>query len=114
MTQRLTILFVDIDSTLIENRFSIKVVGEVLAEIAAVSGKEAREHGREIGQENDHRQESDPDNVLTMDWQDIVQTVAARYGVTISASLDNLWNEYAIASDIDVLDNAHQVFTRLQ
>lgn len=111
---RQTILFVDIDSTLVENRFSRKVLGVVLRDIAAVTGKELREIGRELGAENDRRQKTDPDNILTMDWQDITQSVAARYGVTLSASVDALWDEYATAEGVEVLDNAPGVFQRLK
>ncbi len=107
-------LFIDIDSTLVENRFSRRVIGAALAEIAAVSGKTVAEHGRELGQENERRQAADPDHALTMDWQDIVQQVAARYGVTLSVSVDALWQASASAAEIDVLDDAPAVLQRLR
>lgn len=44
-----TIVFFDIDSTLVENRFSPKAISEVLAEVEAASGKSFMSWGARWG-----------------------------------------------------------------
>jgi FMN phosphatase YigB (HAD superfamily) len=109
-----TIVFVDVDSTLVENRFSRKVIGTLLQEIADVTGKPLPELGKEMGAENSYRQKNDPDNVLTMDWDDIVQMLAARYQVTLSRPLLGLWEEMALPDDVEILDNSPIVMQQLK
>jgi putative hydrolase of the HAD superfamily len=109
-----TILFFDLDSTLVENHFSRKVVTQLLAPVAAQSGLTIRELAQALGQENTRRQMEDPDNPLTMDWQDILQTVASQYNATLDGILDDLWVQHAIAEDIEVLDEAHAVLSKLK
>lgn len=109
-----TILFFDIDSTLVENQFSHKVIAQALGEITAACNTPVAELAREMNHENSRRQRLDPDNVLTMDWHDIVLTVARRYQVELQSNVDRLWVEYASADDVEVLDNAHQVLADLR
>lgn len=107
-------LFIDLDATLVENNFSRKAIGPLLAEIAAARGEPIETLGREMWQENMRRQNSDPDNVLTMDWDDILETLAARNGVRLSARGIDRWHELAHADDVEVLDEAPQVLRRLK
>jgi HAD superfamily hydrolase (TIGR01549 family) len=107
-------LFFDIDSTLVENHFSRKALGELLGQIATHSQKNLRELGHELWLENSRRQKDDPDNPLTMDWDDILETLAKRYGVTLEGKGINLWQKYAHANDVEVLDNAPQVLQTLK
>lgn len=109
-----TIVFVDVDSTLVENRFSRKVIGILLQEIASVTGKSLSELGEKIVAENSYRQKNDPDNVLTMDWDDIVLTLAARYQVTLSRPLLGLWQDMALPADVEILDNSPAVMQQLK
>ncbi|GAB4513487.1 MAG: hypothetical protein OHK0046_14220 [Anaerolineae bacterium] len=109
-----TILFVDIDSTLVENRFSFKVISTLVGEIAAATGLAPEDIGRSIGEENNRRQLDDPDNPLTMDWDDILDTIAARNGVQLSRRVIDLWREYADPGMVDVLDNASHVFQQIK
>ena len=109
-----TILFFDLDSTLVENHFSRKVVTQLLAPVATQSGLTIRELAQFLGQENTRRQMVDPDNPLTMDWQDILHTVAKQYNATLDGILDDLWVQHAIEDDIEVLDEAHAVLTKLK
>ncbi len=109
-----TIVFVDVDSTLVENRFSRKVIGTLLQEIADVTGKPLPELGKEMGAENSYRQKNDPDNVLTMDWDDIVLTLATRYQVTLSRPLLELWEDMALPEDVEILDNSPAVMQQLK
>lgn len=109
-----TVIFVDIDSTIVENRFSRKAIGQLLTEIADATGKTPRELGREMWQENSHRQKNDPDNVLTMDWDDIMNTVARRYDVALSDAVLTLWEKFAHIDDVEILDNAPDVLRQLR
>ena len=109
-----TTLFVDIDSTLVENRFSFRVLSDVLGEIADATGKEIGELGREMGAENARRQAEDPDHPLTMDWDDIVETLAARYDVRLSRRVIDLWQAYAHADEVELLDDSPRVMAALR
>jgi len=108
------ILLIDIDSTLVENRFSRMALRTVLQEMVDTTGQTMQALGDEIIAENNYRQANDPDNVLTMDWDDIVNTIAERHDVTLSRPVIELWNEYASADTVDVLDNVHDVLVELQ
>lgn len=107
-------LFFDIDSTLVENHFSRKALGELLEQIATHSQKNIRDLGHELWLENSRRQKEDPDNPLTMDWDDILETLAQRYGVTLNSKGIDLWQQYAHADAVEVLDNASQVLQTLK
>ena len=109
-----TILFFDIDLTLVHNQFSWTVLRKPMEELLAASGKSVDELAQELAAENSLRQQTDPDNILTMDWQDIVQQMAQKYGVTLSNSVDKLWLDYAETDGVEVLDNAPQVLQQLK
>lgn len=109
-----TILFFDLDSTLVVNHFSGRVLRTVLAEVAEASGKSLKDLSRELGAENTRRQELDPDHILTMDWADIAVSIARNYGVTLSNSVDDLWRTYANAQEVEILDNAAQVLAQIK
>lgn len=111
---RQTIIFFDLDSTLVENQFSREVIGSLLHEISAQCGQPVEELGKALGDENWRRQQSDPDHPLTMDWQDIVEWLADKHGVELSGKVDTLWEAAAIADDILVLDDAHSVLEALK
>lgn len=109
-----TILFFDLDATLIENHFSRKVFRPLLEEIAAHSDVSIAELRIAIIKENKYRQEHDPDNVLTMDWQDIIATIAAEHDVELSVSVDRRWAALATREDIEILDDAPTMLRALK
>lgn len=109
-----TILFFDLDSTLVHNKFSRKAVGEVLTHIANATDLTTDALTRAMSEENQRRQRDDPHNATTMDWDDIVRELAQQHDVTLSQTVDELWQAYAHADDVDVLDNAPQVLEQLQ
>lgn len=109
-----TILFFDLDATLIENRFSRKVFQPLLQEIAQVTGLETRELWQSIDKENQRRQKEDPDNVLTMDWDDMMRELAKKHGVMLSDAVDNLWCTVANKEDIELLDNSPVALAKLK
>jgi putative hydrolase of the HAD superfamily len=109
-----TIIFFDLDSTLVENRFSRKAIVPLLQEIADATDQTLETIGTEMGNENWRRQLEDPDNPLTMDWDDIIQTIAQRHNVSLSRSVLAGWQQFAHADAVTVLDNAPDVLQRLQ
>lgn len=109
-----TIVFFDLDATLIENHFSRKVFRPVLEEIAAHTDVSLAELSLAIHQENKYRQEHDPDNVLTMDWEDIISTIAAAHGVLLPDSIDRRWQAMANIDDIEILDDAPTMLQALK
>jgi FMN phosphatase YigB (HAD superfamily) len=111
---RQTILFFDIDLTLVDNKFSGALIHDILEEMANACGESIDTLSKALGAENTRRQLEDPDNVLTMDWADMVQQMAQKHTVTLSGSFDKLWLEYAQTQGVDVLDNAPQVLQRLK
>lgn len=111
-----TILFIDIDSTLIENHFSARIMRHISAEIAAHNGLDADAVHDEITREYQQRAQTDPNNPLTMDWDDITTTVAARHGVVLSEHVDPMWTRMSRThiDEIEVLDEAPQVLEQLK
>lgn len=109
-----TVIFVDIDSTIVENSFSFKVIDFLSQEIADAVHLPVGTIQREIWEENNQRQQSDPNNPLTMDWDDILLTIANRHGVTPSRTVIDLWLELADAADVAVLDNSPDVLHSLK
>jgi FMN phosphatase YigB (HAD superfamily) len=109
-----TILFFDLDATLIENRFSRKVFNPLLQEITDASGVSVAELRRWFEQENLRRQKEDPDNLLTMDWDNMMCELARLHGVILSDSVDNLWRKIANKEDIELLDNSPTTLAKLK
>ncbi|MCS6835990.1 MAG: HAD family hydrolase [Anaerolineae bacterium] len=109
-----TICFIDIDSTLVENRFSRRALGALLQEIRDQTGIPVADLAHEMSRENERRQREDPDNPLTMDWDDIIEQIAARHGASLSQRGIDLWRAYAHPDAIDVLDEAPSMLARLR
>ncbi len=86
-----SVVFIDLDGTLISGPFGPGVWPAVLAELAAKSGLTPPAIYRLIELENDARlANSDMPAVLTMDWDDITATVARALGVTLETSVSAL------------------------
>jgi len=109
-----TTCFIDIDSTLIENRFSRRALGALFQEIHEQTNIPIMDLVGEMTRENERRQRHDPDNPLTMDWDDIIEQIAARHGATLSQRGIDLWRAYAHPDAIDILDDAPSVLARLR
>lgn len=109
-----TIIFFDIDSTLVENRFSPRMMNLLLQEVADTTGMPLNTLIRQMVEENQRRQKTDPNNLLTMDWDDIVEGIAQQYGVTLSRRVIDLWQEHATAEGVEMLDNALDVLRELK
>lgn len=109
-----TVIFVDIDSTLVENRFGPRAIRVLIDEIAAVSQVGADEIGAQVAAENQRRQREIPNHPLTMDWDDILETVAQRHGVRLSRRVIDLWNAEASPQEVDILDDVPAVLKQLK
>lgn len=109
-----SVIFIDLDGTLIVNPFEAAVWPQVLGEIARKSGQSLEAIYALIEAENDVRQQGDYFSpVLAMDWDDISQTVAWRLGVRLEANCENLVRQHA-ASQSSTLEYAHEALHELQ
>lgn len=109
-----SIIFIDLDGTLMVNPFEDAVWPVVLGELAQKSGESHEAIYRLIEAENDARQQdANAAPVSTMDWDDISETVAQRLGVTLEANCTELVRRHA-ATHSSVLDYAHEALGALQ
>jgi len=95
-----TVLFFDLDGTIIVNPFGSVVFPRVSALLAAHSGVSAERMMQAILLENRRRQEtplpSDSGYASIWDWDDIVQAVAAQYGLPAGSIPPRICEELAI------------------
>ena len=109
-----TVLFIDIDSTLIENEFSPRLFSQIVDEMATDTGQTRQDIQLAIYRENNRRQKETPNDPATMDWEDIVNSVAERLESRKQWSFTQSWQQMAKVEDIRVLDNALEVMQRLK
>jgi FMN phosphatase YigB (HAD superfamily) len=109
----LSVIFFDLDGTIMVNPFESAVWPAVLGELSARSGTRVDQLYDLIVTENRQRQ-ADPacPAVKSMDWDDIVQTVAARLEVTVSANCELLVRQHA-ATHSAILDQGDRILKRL-
>jgi putative hydrolase of the HAD superfamily len=108
-----TVIFIDLDGTIMVNPFEAAVWPVVLGEIAAKSGAPLETVRHLIVEENERRQNDESVSpMLAMDWDDIAETTARRLGVTLESSAEALVRQYA-ASHSAVLDNGQDVLREL-
>ncbi len=109
-----TVLFVDLDATIIRGPFESAVFPAVLGELAAKTGLERAVLRRLVVQENlDRLADPGVPPVLAMDWDDIFATIAARLGVDLEASAAALVNTHAGPPFAVMLDGADRMLARL-
>lgn len=108
-----TLLFIDLDGTIMVNPFERAVWPVVIGEIAHKSGLFYDTIYQMIGEENQARQADESCSpVKAMDWDDITETVARRLGVQLESRVVDLVQEYA-ASQSSVLDDAPRILREL-
>jgi FMN phosphatase YigB (HAD superfamily) len=113
MAEYQSVVFLDLDGTLMINPFDSAVWPVVVGEIAEKSGESFEDVLNLIVAENDARQNNSAVSaVMSMDWDDITETVAARLGVRLESSCEALVRECA-ATYSSVLDNAREVLQEL-
>jgi FMN phosphatase YigB (HAD superfamily) len=111
-----TIIFFDLDQTLIDHTNGRKAARVLLAQIADQNGKSVDQLSHEVHVEHRTRVEERPNDLLTMDWDDVFNTVAVRNGVTLTTTFLALWEQY-IREDpasVVVLDDAPEVLRALK
>lgn len=113
MSQYQSVVFFDLDGTLMVNPFDSAVWPVILDEIAEKSGASTETIFDAIIEENVIRQNDvKVSPVQSMDWDDIVQTVAAGFGVQLETSCEALVRANA-ASHSSLLDHAIDVLHEL-
>jgi FMN phosphatase YigB (HAD superfamily) len=110
----LTYLFVDLDHTVMRNPFQGFVFPPIATELAAKTGLEASIIVDLLVQENENRLQSQtlPAEMI-MDWDDIVQVVAARLNVTCDVAPLALVQTHAAPPHTQVLDGSYVVLDEL-
>jgi len=112
-----TVIFFDLDGTLMVNPFNRQIFPEVFAGLAAQTGRSADQWALEVFGENARRMaDPDPANFpATMDWDDIIATVAAWHGATFQrGTLPPLVEKYAVPPYINTLDDAVSALRKLR
>lgn len=108
-----TVIFIDLDGTLMTNPFESAVWPRVVGELAQESGIRPSTILQMFDDENAARQQDDTISpILAMDWDDITQTVARRLGVTLTANCTELVRAHA-ASHSSLLEYALQALHEL-
>lgn len=117
MTEKIkSVLFIDLDNTILEGSFESVVFPIIFDELSQKSGLTVSEIRKMIVNENFSRQDNpdiEPD--LAMDWDDIVQTIANKLGVEIPQSLVlNIIKSHLHPPFIKLLDNALETLNILK
>jgi putative hydrolase of the HAD superfamily len=108
------VVFIDLDATILKGPFESAVFPVVLPELAAKSKVDVKEVRRRVFQEYlDRQKTSGIPATLAVDWDDILDTVAARLGVRLEARALEIANSHAGPPYSAVLDDAGQVLQLL-
>ncbi len=109
-----SVIFLDLDGTVIKGPFEPAVFPAVLGELARKAGLDPAEARRLVVQENLDRQgDRRVPAVLAMDWDDILATVAARLGVRLESSAVEIARAHAGPPDSFLLEGAHVALEEL-
>lgn len=109
-----TILFFDLDATLMINPFLSGVFPRIFTNLQAQTGQSPDELLKAVIEENYRRLEiSNGDDPLVMDWDDIVRVVAAQHGGACEDDLVALVEEFCQPPYIQMLDDAANVLHAL-
>lgn len=109
-----TVCFIDLDGTIMVNPFATAVWPVITRELATHTGLSPKVFLREFHAENLRRQHTQPNDPLTMDWDDIVHTIARKHGVKLSVRVIDLVRDNCKAPHIAVLDSALSVLKTLK
>lgn len=108
-----SVLFLDLDGTLMVNPFESAVWPVIVGEIAKKTGLPTSRIIQMIDDENEARQNDESvAPVVAMDWDNITVTVAQRLGVSLSHNCTDLVRTYA-ATHSRLLDHAHDTLKAL-
>ncbi len=109
-----SVIFIDLDNTLLHGPFESAVFPVAFRELAAKSGLDEAEIRRRVLEENLRRQQTPGiAAVQAMDWGDILQTVAQDLGAELEADVQGIVNTHAAPPYAVLLDDAGAVLRRL-
>jgi len=109
-----TVIFIDLDNTIIKGPFESVVFPILFGEISNKSGLSKEEIRQLIVKENfDRQNNSKIPATLAMDWDDIFKTIAQKLGIKISLNIidiiiSHLYPPYSI-----ILDSAYEILKEL-
>ena len=110
-----TILFIDLDGTILVNPFLTAVFPHLARHLTPAIGLSEEELLAEALAEHAERlRQPERDPRWIMDWDDIVETVVRRHGAALPAKVNNLVVEYARPPYISILNQADDVLRRLK
>ena len=106
----LSVVFIDVDNTIIKGPFESVVFPIIFSEISGKSGLGVDEIRRLVVKENlDRQQDPKIPAVVAMDWDDIVRTVAATLGVRVTPSVVDIVRSHTYPPYSSILDDAQNV-----
>ena len=109
-----SVVYVDLDGTIIRGPFEPAVFPVVFAELARKARLDVSEIRRQVLEENlDRQRDPNVSAVLAMDWDDIFNTVAERLGVSLETRAVEIANQQAGPPYAALLDGADQVLKLL-
>jgi len=109
-----SVIFVDVDNTIISGPFESAVFPIILREMAAKSGLAIDKIRRLIVKENiDRQQDPTVPAIVAMDWDDIVEVVASRLGFRISEKVIDIVRTHARPPYSHVLDDAKSILKQI-
>lgn len=108
-----SVVFFDLDGTLMVNPFESAVWPRVIGEIAQKSGESFEAILNLVIAENESRQNNPAVSAVhSMDWDNITQSVASTFGLKLELSCEAIVREYA-ATHSSILDDARVVLGEL-
>ncbi|MEW5817388.1 MAG: HAD family hydrolase, partial [Spirochaetota bacterium] len=109
----MSVVFIDLDGTVMRNPFRTAVFPVVCEYLAARTGLSTDTVLDMIMQENTLRLDTGFEPARAMDWDEIAQTVARRQGVVFPLSLERLVAEHCHPPHIAILEGADSILGRL-
>jgi putative hydrolase of the HAD superfamily len=111
----MTVLFFDLDATLMVNPFGKVIFPKVSQQLSELTGRSFDDIMVEILEVHDERMANPlEDRPRTMDWEDIFAFIAGRYGTTFDMSAEALVIEHAAPPHTTLLDDATTVLAELK
>jgi putative hydrolase of the HAD superfamily len=109
-----SVVFVDLDGTIIRGPFEPAVFPVVFGELARKTGRDVQEIRHRVLQAYLARQKDAALAVVqAVDWDDIFKAIAAGWGVELEADAVAIANAHAGPPDAAILDHADQVLKEL-
>lgn len=109
-----SVVFVDLDGTIIRGPFEPAVFPVVFAELARKTGRDVQEIRHRVIQAYHARQtDATLPVVQAVDWDDIFKTMAKEWGVELEGDAAAIASAHAGPPDAAILDQADQVLRQL-